>query len=143
MAVAESDMKSYDLWSCFCLFDECCISKSKQETHKQLVKRCFEHAHKMCWLVKNIEDYKKEQRYVCCINRVGRIIENITITAPQHDDVTHMCLKNTEGGNTNCFYFYQEGMVDLHGFCISCKIYFMSLDEFNLKKIVIANGVFN
>ena len=134
-------MESYDLWSCFCLFDECCLSKYKRETHNQLVKRLLEHSEKMCWLVKSKEDFTKEQRYTCCIEHASRIMENITVTISHNSDITFMCLKDKEGGNTNCFNFYQDDIIDLHEFCSSCKIYFMSLEIFNLKKIVIFDGV--
>ena len=99
-------MESYELYSCFCLFDECCISKYKRETHKELVERLIDKkSHKMCWLVKNNENFK-EKRYACCIYHVSRIMENISSTQPQINQIIHLCLRNVDGERINCFSLF-------------------------------------
>ena len=59
----------------------------------------------MCWLVRNCENLK-EKRFACCINHVSRIMENTACSQQQLDEITHLCLKNVEGENTNCFSFF-------------------------------------
>ena len=70
-------------------------------------------------------------------------MENICATLPQLNEITFNCLKNEEEEfkQTNYFSLYQEDLLYVHEFCSSCKIYFMSLETFNLKKIVIYDRV--
>ena len=39
-------MESYELFSCFCLFDECSLSKYKRESYKDLLERISPHEKK-------------------------------------------------------------------------------------------------
>ena len=133
-------MESYDLYSYFCLFDECCLSKYKRETNHQLIRRLSKLSYKMCWLVNDITN-SKEKRYATCIYHTNRIMENICLTQIQLGNLTHECLRNMERLNINCFSFFQDDEIIVHDFCISCKVFFLVLDEFNLKKIVINDGV--
>ena len=68
-------------------------------------------------------------------------MEDISITQVQQGNLTHECLRNIEGLNINCFSFFQDDEITVHDFCVSCKIFFLVLDEFNLKRIVINDGV--
>ena len=143
-------MDSYKLWSCFCLFDDCCQSKYKREDHSWLVKRMEKNSDKVCWLVRVIEAYKKEQRYVCCFDHCRRIMENFVISVAQNETLKTSCLLTVgdpvdeiavENRNRHCFHYYQMNIVDLNDFCLGCKAYFVVLESFQLKKIRIIDGI--
>ena len=87
-------MESYELFSCFCLFDECCLSKYKRESYKDLVNRISPYGNKMCWLVKAYGDkFKAGKRYVCCINHASRIMENAVLSESQRTILRSDCLR--------------------------------------------------
>ena len=136
---------TWNLFSCFCLFDECCLSKYKRESYKDLVNRISPYGNKMCWLVKAYGDkFKPEKIYVCCINHASRIMENAVLSESQRTILRSNCLRDLDNQPNfyrSCFYFYSEDVIDLHEFCISCKLYFVSSEFFNLKRIKINDGV--
>ena len=134
-------MESYELFSCFCLFDECCLSKYKRESYQELVNRIVLFEKKMCWLIRKITHTDRpEKRYVCCINHARRIMENLVLTETQRENLREGCLRIVDNQPSvgdkrrSCFYFYCEDLIELHEFYISCKLYFISSDYFNLKK---------
>ena len=45
--------------------------------------------------------------------------------------------KRYNGEYPCCFYFYQEDIITLFGFCTPSKVYFASLTEFQLKRVKI------
>ena len=74
-------------------------------------------------------------------------MENIVLTEIQRIDLRKECLRivdnqpNVGDKYRSCFYFYSEDIIDLHEFCISCKVYFISSEFFNLKRIIINDRV--
>ena len=84
-----------------------------------------------------------EKRYVVCKDHVERITDNMVLTICQKINVSGGCQckplfsKRYDGDYPPCFYFYQEGMLTLFGFCTPCKVYFASCTEFQLKRVKI------
>ena len=48
---------------------------------------------------------------------------------------------NPETRSTHCFQYYHEDKIELNDFCLGCKSYFVTLESFQLKKIIIFDGV--
>ena len=143
-------MNSYELWSCFCLFDGCCRSKYEREDCSHLVERIEKTLDRSFWIVRIIEQFKKEQRYVCCIDHCSRIMENFVMSPAQNETLRNSCfLINSDDEiiveykkmNLHCFGLYQEDIVNLDNFCLGCKSYFLTLESFQLKKIIIFDGI--
>ena len=134
-------MNSHELWSCFCLFDDCCRSKYEREAYSLLVERIEKNFDRSFWIVRITEQFKKEQRYVCCLDHCTRIMEKLVISPAQHETLTTSCHLidpedpiNPETRNTDCFQYYQADKVELNDFCLGCKSYFLTVESFQLKK---------
>ena len=87
-------MECYELFSCFCLFDECCLSKYERESYKDLLERISPYEKKRCWSVRVYGDsFRPEKRYVCCINHASRIIYNIVLSQLHKINLKNDCLR--------------------------------------------------
>ena len=114
---------------------------TKEKVIKNLLIESFCLKKKMCWLIRKITHTDRpEKRYVCCINHARRIMENLVLTETQRENLREGCLRIVDNQPSvgdkrrSCFYFYCEDLIELHEFYISCKLYFISSDYFNLKK---------
>ena len=71
-------------------------------------------------------------------------MENTVLSESQRTNLRSDCLRvldNQPNFYSSCFYFYSEDVINLHEFCISCKLYFVSSEFFNLKRKIINDGV--
>ena len=137
----------YDLFSCFCLFDECLRSRYERDTYCQLIDRIYT-TNTMAWIVKSaFKPHKIERTYVSCLEHCRRILENICLTPTQNEILVNNCLKIDfdENQMIHCYQFYKNEDMSINYFCHGCKEYFMSMSqgEFHFNRVVIQYGLYH
>ena len=82
------------LFSCYCLFDECCISDYKGESFKELGDRLNKHKNKICWLIREFESgARPEKRYAICLKHMEKSIKINKLKYSQKTALSNVCLK--------------------------------------------------
>ena len=135
-------MEKKKVFSCYCMFDVCYLSKSKKETFQKLsqeLKCLMEKGWCKCSLCKSrwyrnkatwvlhtqIPETDYEIMYVVPIEHIERHIDQMTLSICQKMRATQACtLKESFEENyyheyPSCFFFYQEDLITPYDFCLS------------------------
>ena len=158
----EYEKKTY---SCYCLFDVCCLAKAKNESISELSERLkifiklkyeemIKNGHCRCchckpiklrskgiWILREINhEYETDIIYVVCREYYSEKLKNIIIGEYHELKMNSMCSKKhlfskSIGKFPCCYNYYLTGLLDCAYFCEGCKIFLCSLSDFQLKKI--------
>ena len=162
--MTEYEKKTY---SCYCLFDDCCLGKVKNETIKELSERLHISAKikyqemietglcacKYCkpmkfrakgiWILREINHiYQTDTIYAVCREHYSEKLKSMFIGEYHEQKMNTNCTKKSYftkclGRFLCCYNFYLTGLLDSVFFCESCKIFLCSLNDFQLKKRII------
>ena len=152
-------------YSCYCLFDVCCLSEAKEEEFSTFGKRItlfmqrrsdkilksgqcsckyyhpLRFADDNVWTVREI--YHIQQKiitYAVCREFYNERIKDIFIDEVPEQKMNLLCYKKdfyskSVGKFPCCYNFFLSGLLDCSLFCRSCKVFLCSLDDFRLKKV--------
>ena len=157
-------MNEYEqkMYSWYCLFDVCCLSKSKNETLSQLTERItfsmekkydqmiksglcscthckpLKFRSKGIWILREINhEYQTHIKYVTCREFYSKRLKNMFIGEYHELKTNSLCDKKdyfakSIGKFPCCYNFYLTGLFDSAFFCRGCKIFLCSLVNFQL-----------
>ena len=152
------------IYSCYCLFDVCCLSQAKEEDYSTLGKRIKSFMEKKSnkilksgcsckyyhpvrfsadnvWVVREIyHAHQKIITYAVCREFYKERIKDIFIDGIPEQKMSLLCYKNNIYSKPVskfpcCYNFYLSGLLDCLLFCRACKVFLCSLPDFKLKKV--------
>ena len=124
--------ESRKLYSCHCLFDICCISKHYNESFKEIGTRVSEYRSKIYTLF--VETIMKVKLIKC-------ILTSFNKNSMRGSCQAKMSFEKHKGKFPCCYNYYLTGLISVINICTQCKIFLVSLSDFQLKKIVIAKKI--
>ena len=160
-------MEAYEkkIYSCYCLFDVCCLSESKDEDLPQLSKRIETFMRKkyerlleegLCscchckplkfrtkgiWILKETNhEFEYVCKYVVCREYISNRLKHVFIGEYEELKMNSHCERKkifleSVGNYPCCYNYYRTGLLNSAFFCTNCKVFLSSLADFRLKKV--------